>query len=74
MVYADTTRMLADLWAIVDGLPSEYDQNIIESLYGRPAHFGALSIEQYNLVLRLYNKHIAVPAGTRHINSERHYG
>ena len=74
MVYADTSQMIQDLWSIVDGVPSPYDQNFIESLYNRPDYFGPLSIAQYNRVLDLFNKYIAVPAGRRQSNHERHYG
>ena len=64
MVYYDTSRMIIDLRMMVESIPNTGERNFILSMQDN----GIVSMPQYNKLLDLYNKYIAVPAGrTQHL-------
>ena len=73
MVFYPASKLVAELWAIIDGIPNEWEHNFVESLWSK-IPLPPLSIAQYNRLLDLYNKYILVPSCPRQQYSERHYG
>lgn len=61
MKYYPTSQMIVDLHVMLPDIPNAAERNFIEQMYGT---YGEISIAQYNWILDLYNKYIAIPAAT----------
>ena len=69
MIYYPTDRMIIDLHLALPEIPNAAERNFIEAMYSRETC--GITGDQYNNILDLYNKYVAVPAA---IPAFRHDG
>lgn len=73
MVYYDTSRMLVDLGLLLDQIPNRGEQQFIQDCLDRRKG-NLLTMPQYNKILDLYNKYIALNAAITQIAKDKNYG